>query len=100
MSELKNKKVLLVITGGIAAYKSLELITSEINLLNTEKYHLSIEIGLDNFAYTLLDIDNLKYKALFNHDIESNLDVKKIIQNISEIYNKEKLFKKNSRQNL
>ena len=26
MSELKNKKVLLVITGGIAAYKSLELI--------------------------------------------------------------------------
>ena len=27
MSELKNKKVLLVITGGIAAYKSLELIS-------------------------------------------------------------------------
>ena len=26
MSELKNKKVLLIITGGIAAYKSLELI--------------------------------------------------------------------------
>ena len=26
MSELKNKKILLVITGGIAAYKSLELI--------------------------------------------------------------------------
>ena len=26
MSELKNKKVLLVITGGIAAYKALELI--------------------------------------------------------------------------
>ena len=36
MSELKNKKVLLVITGGIAAYKALELIrllNLHINLL-------------------------------------------------------------------
>ena len=33
MSELKNKKVLLVITGGIAAYKSLELI----RLLKTQE---------------------------------------------------------------
>ncbi|MEC7270521.1 MAG: flavoprotein, partial [Pseudomonadota bacterium] len=40
MQELKNKKILLIIGGGIAAYKSLELIRS------LKKYGSQLEVIL------------------------------------------------------
>ena len=74
--------------------KPLKLITTDLKNLDTEKHHLSVEIGLEDFSYALLNIENLEYKRLFHYNIKSNLDIKEIIQNISEIYNKEKLFRK------
>ena len=48
MQELKNKKILLIIGGGIAAYKSLELIRS------LKKYGSQLEVISQVLAGSLL----------------------------------------------
>lgn len=73
--------------------KPLKLIASDFNSLDNEQYHLSVEIGLENFSYALLNIDSLEYKTLYHYRIDSNLNIEKTIQNISDIYNKETLLK-------
>ena len=75
MNKLENKKILLVICGGIAAYKSLELI----RLL--KKMGASIKTVLTKNAQkfvTPLSITSLSqdkvYYHLFNHENESEMD--------------------------
>tara|TARA_Y100000591_G_scaffold327531_1_gene352212 strand:- start:9 stop:1208 length:1200 start_codon:yes stop_codon:yes gene_type:complete len=75
MNKLKNKKILLVICGGIAAYKSLELIRL------FKKMGASIKTVLTKNAQqfvTPLSITSLSqekvYYDLFNHENESEMD--------------------------
>ena len=75
MSELKNKKVLLVITGGIAAYKSLELIRI------LKKKECSVKTILSKNAnkfVTPLSVTSLSqekvYSDLFDPSSEAEMD--------------------------
>ena len=75
MSELKNKKVLLVITGGIAAYKSLELIRI------LKKKECSVKTILSKNAnkfVTPLSVTSLSqekvYSDLFDSSSEAEMD--------------------------
>ena len=75
MNNLLNKKILLIICGGISAYKSLELIRS------FKKKGAQIKTILTNNAkqfVTPLSITSLSqekvYDDLFNHENESEMD--------------------------
>ncbi len=75
MNKLEGKKILLIICGGIAAYKSLEVI----RLL--KKNGASIKTVLTKNAtkfVTPLSISSLSqekvYVDLFNHEVESEMD--------------------------
>ena len=75
MNKLEDKKILLIICGGIAAYKSLEVI----RLL--KKNGASIKTVLTKNAtkfVTPLSISSLSqekvYVDLFNHEVESEMD--------------------------
>ena len=75
MNKLQGKKILLIICGGIAAYKSLEII----RLL--KKNGASIKTVLTKNAtkfVTPLSISSLSqekvYVDLFNHEVESEMD--------------------------
>ena len=75
MNNIKNKKILLVICGGISAYKSLEII----RLLKKEG--ASIKTILTNSAkkfVTPLSVASLSqekvYDDLFSHESESEMD--------------------------
>ena len=75
MNNLNNKKVLLIICGGIAAYKSLELI----RLLR--KSSVEVKTILTNAAkkfVTPLSVASLSqekvYTDLFNHENEKEMD--------------------------
>ena len=75
MNKLEGKKILLIICGGIAAYKSLEII----RLL--KKNGASIKTVLTKNAtkfVTPLSISSLSqekvYVDLFNHEVESEMD--------------------------
>ena len=75
MNKIESKKILLIICGGIAAYKSLEII----RLL--KKNGASIKTVLTKNAtkfVTPLSISSLSqekvYVDLFNHEVESEMD--------------------------
>ena len=75
MNELKNKKVLLIITGGIAAYKSLELI----RLLKKKGNQIKTILSKNaNKFVTPLSITSLSqekvYSDLFDPSSEAEMD--------------------------
>ena len=75
MNYLENKKILLIICGGIAAYKSLELI--RIFKKNGAKVKTILTKSAENFV-TPLSIVSLSqdkvYTNLFNHRDEAEMD--------------------------
>ena len=75
MNYLENKKILLIICGGIAAYKSLELI--RIFKKNGAKVKTILTESAKNFV-TPLSIVSLSqdkvYTDLFNHENEAEMD--------------------------
>ena len=75
MKKLENKKILLIICGGIAAYKSLELIrlfkkmgasVKTVVTKNAKKFVTDLSIAS-------LSQDKV-YSDLFNHEIEAEMD--------------------------
>ena len=75
MSELKNKKVLLIITGGIAAYKSLELI----RLLKKKESLVKTILSKNAHKFvTPLSVSSLSqekvYSDLFDPTSEAEMD--------------------------
>jgi len=75
MNKLKDKKILLVICGGIAAYKSLEVI----RLLKKNGANIKTVLTKNATKFvTPLSVSSLSqekvYIDLFNHEIESEMD--------------------------
>ena len=75
MNNLKNKKILLIICGGIAAYKSLEVI----RLLKKSNVIIKTILTKSGAEFvTPLSISSLSqskvYQDLFNHENESEMD--------------------------
>ena len=75
MNILKNKKILLIICGGISAYKSLELI----RLLKKEKVEIKTILTKNSKKFiTPLSVTSLTqnkiYDDLFNAENESEMD--------------------------
>ncbi|MBO6492830.1 MAG: bifunctional phosphopantothenoylcysteine decarboxylase/phosphopantothenate--cysteine ligase CoaBC, partial [Pelagibacteraceae bacterium] len=75
MSYLKNKKILLIITGGIAAYKSLELI----RLLKNNGSEIKTVLTKSGKEFvTPLSITSLTqnrvYEELFDSNSEAEMD--------------------------
>ena len=75
MNYLKNKKILLIITGGIAAYKSLELIRL---LKNKESKIKTVLTKSGKEFVTPLSITSLTqdkvYEELFDSNNEAEMD--------------------------
>ena len=60
-------------TKGIVEF---EFLDETFDLNSTSSYHLSIQIGLDGFSFSILNISNNKYIALKNYsNLASNNDV-------------------------
>ena len=60
-------------TKGIVEF---EFLDETFDLNSTSSYHLSIQIGLDGFSFSILNINNNKYIALKNYpNLTSNNDV-------------------------
>jgi len=75
MNYLKNKKILLIITGGIAAYKSLELI----RLLKNKETKIKTVLTKSGKEFvTPLSITSLTqnkvYEELFDSNSEAEMD--------------------------
>ena len=74
MNRFKNKKILLIICGGIAAYKSLELIRS----LKKRGVHIKTILTKSATEFvTKLSVSSLSeekvYTDLFDHELESEM---------------------------
>ena len=65
MQELKNKKILLIIGGGIAAYKSLELIRS------LKKYGSQLEVILTSSGRKF--VTELSVSQLAEREVHTDL---------------------------
>ncbi len=67
--------------------------SSSLNNILTEKYHLSIEVSLDHFAFTILDTLTYTYKLLKVFEINAK-GIKNRCKKILDIINTEKILQK------
>ena len=69
---LENKKILLIVSGGIASYKSLDLIRR----LQEKKVKIDCILTLGKFGFLsrwIMDVSDFKADALISINLESGI---------------------------
>lgn len=76
--------------------KKKEKKTSNLELLNPENCHLSIQFSLDGFSFCVLNKDAKKFVALYSFTFkESNNTPIKLLENITSVFKNEELLQDN-----
>ncbi len=80
-------------TGASNIFQKINFSPSSPNNLFTEKYHLSVEIGLNNFSYCLFDTLTFTYILLKTFEFQAK-DIKESCEKITNIIASEDLLQK------